>query len=46
VADVDASLEQNTSTWRSDSGKRMYIITTRRIKSGELLKQRKGFYIR
>src|SRR5450755_3432706 len=31
-----------SSTFRSDSGYRTYIITTRRITSGELLKYRNG----
>ena len=34
-----------SSTWRSDNGYRTYIITVRRIISGELLKYRKGFFI-
>ena len=31
-----------SSTFRSDSGKRTYISTTKRITSGEELKRRKG----
>jgi hypothetical protein len=31
-----------SSTFRSDSGKRTYIITTRRITSGDELKRRNG----
>jgi hypothetical protein len=34
---------KRSSTFRSDSGYRTYIITTRRITSGELLKYRNGF---
>ena len=33
---------KKSSTFRSDSGYRTYIITTRRITSGELLKYRNG----
>jgi hypothetical protein len=33
-----------SSTFRSDSGYITYIITTRRITSGELLKQRNGLF--
>jgi hypothetical protein len=33
---------KRSSTFRSDSGYRTYIITTRRITSGELLKYRNG----
>jgi hypothetical protein len=33
-----------SSTFRSDSGYFTYIITTRRITSGELLKQRNGLF--
>ena len=32
-----------SSTLRSDSGNRTYIITIRRITSGDELKQRNGF---
>jgi hypothetical protein len=35
-----------SSTLRSDSGYRTYIITTRRITSGELLKYRNGLLMR
>jgi len=45
VTDVDARSNRISSTCRSDSGKRIYIITTRRITSGELLKLRKGLRI-
>ncbi len=38
VADIDTTLEQKIFYLFSDSGKRMYIITARRITSGELLK--------
>jgi len=38
VAQVDAALEQRSSTFRSNSGKRTYIIITRRITSGDELK--------
>ena len=34
------------STFRSDSGYRTYIITTRRMTSGELLKYRNGLLMR
>src|ERR1700733_2226204 len=34
------------STWRSDSGYRTYIITTRRMTSRELLKYRNGLLMR
>ena len=33
---------KRSSTFRSDNGYRRYIITTRRITSGELLKYRNG----
>ena len=36
---------RRSSTWRNDSGHRMYIITVRRITSGELLKFRNGLRI-
>jgi hypothetical protein len=39
VAHVDAPLEKQVSTLRSDSGNRTYNITTRRITSGEELKR-------
>ena len=39
MADVDPPLGQ-ASTLRNDSGHLTYIITTRRITSGELLKYR------
>ena len=42
VADVDAALKSRSSTFRKLSGKRTYIITTRRITSGDELKQRNG----
>ena len=43
MADVDPALGQEiSSTLRSDSGYLTYIITTRRITSGELLKYRNG----
>jgi hypothetical protein len=35
-----------SSTLRSDSGYRTYIITTRRMTSGELLKYRNGLLMR
>jgi len=38
VADLDASLMQKISTFRSESGNRTYIITARRMTSGEVLK--------
>ena len=34
-----------SSTCRNDRGKRTYIITARRITSGEVLKYRNGFFI-
>ncbi len=34
-----------SSTCRSDSGKRTYIITAKRMTSGEVLKYRNGFLI-
>ena len=36
---------KRSSTSRSDSGYRTYIITTRRMTSGELLKYRNGLLI-
>ena len=42
MADVDPALGQRSSTLRSDSGYLTYIITTRRMTSGELLKYRNG----
>jgi hypothetical protein len=36
---------KRSSTFRSDSGYRTYIITTRRMTSGELLKYRNGLLI-
>jgi hypothetical protein len=38
MADVDHPLEQQVSTFLSDSRKRTYIITTSRITSGDELK--------
>jgi hypothetical protein len=38
MADVDPPLEQQILDFLSDRGKRTYIITTRRITSGEELK--------
>jgi hypothetical protein len=38
VADVDAAFEQQVLDILSDSGKRTYISTARRITSGEELK--------
>jgi hypothetical protein len=38
VRDVDPTLEQQVFHVRNDSGKRTYIITTRRMTSGEELK--------
>jgi hypothetical protein len=38
MADVVPRSAKRSSTFRSDSGYRTYIITTRRITSGELLK--------
>ena len=40
MADVDAAFEHRSSTFRSESGKRMYIMTTSRITPGEELKHR------
>jgi len=37
---------RRSSTLRSDSGYLTYIITTRRMTSGELLKYRNGLYQR
>ena len=37
--------DSRSSTCRSDSGNRTYIITVSRMISGELLKYRKGFCI-
>jgi hypothetical protein len=45
VADIDPALGQRSSTLRSDSGYLTYIITTRRMTSGELLKYRNGLLI-
>ena len=42
MADVDPALGQQVLDVRSDSGYRTYIITTRRMTSGELLKYRNG----
>ena len=42
MANVDPALGKRSSTLRSDSGYFTYIITTRRITSGELLKYRNG----
>jgi hypothetical protein len=43
MADVDPALgQEKSSTFRSDSGYRTYIIATRRITSGELSKYRNG----
>ena len=38
VADVDPALEQQVLDVRKDSGKRTYIITTRRITSADEFK--------
>jgi hypothetical protein len=38
MTDVDPALEQQISTFLSDSGNRTYIMTTRRITSGDELK--------
>jgi hypothetical protein len=38
MADIDAALESRSSTFLSDSGKRTYISTAKRITSGEELK--------
>ncbi len=43
MADVDVSLEQQI--FDLPRRQRMYIITAKRITSGELLKQRNGFFI-
>jgi hypothetical protein len=45
VADVDPAFGQQIFDVRSDNGYLMYIITTRRMTSGELLKYRNGFLI-
>jgi hypothetical protein len=45
VADVDPALANRSSTLRTDSEYRTYIITTRRMTSGELLKYRNGLLI-
>ena len=42
MADVDPALGQEILDVRSDSGYFTYIITTRWITSGELLKYRNG----
>jgi hypothetical protein len=42
MADVDPALGQEILELRSDSGCLTYIITTRRMTSGELLKYRNG----
>jgi hypothetical protein len=42
VADVDTSLDIRSSTLRNDRGNRAYIITTKRITSGDELKYRNG----
>ena len=42
VADVDPRSASKSSTLRSESGYLTYIITTRRMTSGELLKYRNG----
>jgi hypothetical protein len=42
MADVDPRSARMSSTLRNDSGYLTYIITTRRITSGELLKYRNG----
>ena len=42
MADVDPALGRRSSTLRSESGYLTYIITTRRMTSGELLKYRNG----
>jgi hypothetical protein len=39
VTQVDASLGEESSTLRGDSGNFTYVITTRRIISGEELKR-------
>ena len=42
VADVDPRSAKKSSTFRSESGCLTYIITTRRMTSGERLKYRNG----
>ena len=43
MADINTSLKQEIFTWRKESGKRMYIMTARRMTSGDVLKYLKGF---
>tara|TARA_R110002073_G_scaffold29837_3_gene93590 strand:- start:16626 stop:17105 length:480 start_codon:yes stop_codon:yes gene_type:complete len=38
LGDINPALVSRSSTFRSESGKRMYIITARRMISGEVLK--------
>ena len=46
MTNVDAALSKSrSSTLRGDSGKQMYIITTRRITSGDELKYRNGLVL-
>ena len=45
MAEVDPALSQGSSTLRSDSGYLTYIITTRRMTSGELLRVRNGLFM-
>jgi len=45
VADIDATLEQQILDLAQRERYRMYIITVRRMTSGELLKYRKGLRI-
>jgi hypothetical protein len=46
VADVDAALGQKILDAAQGSEYRTYIMTARRMTSGELLKYRNGFFIR
>jgi hypothetical protein len=45
MADVDPALGQQILTLRNDRGYRTYIIATKRITSGELLKYRNGLFM-
>jgi hypothetical protein len=42
VADIDTAFVEQASTFRSESGNRMYSITAKRMISGLVLKQRNG----
>lgn len=42
MADIDPTFEEQISTFRNDSGKRTWSITTRRMMSGEEWKYRNG----